>query len=45
VEQNARLALPFVQRGCVIETGRLVLAGACQQLHENPDVKKAYPGG
>ena len=45
VEQNARLALQFAQRGYVIETGRLVLAGASQELLENPDVKKAYPGG
>jgi branched-chain amino acid transport system ATP-binding protein len=45
VEQNARLALQFAQRGYVIETGRLVLAGASQDLLENPDVKKAYLGG
>ena len=45
VEQNARLALQFAQRGYVIETGRLVLAGASQELLENPDVKKAYLGG
>jgi branched-chain amino acid transport system ATP-binding protein len=45
VEQNARLTLKFAQRGYVIETGRLVLAGASQQLLENPDAKKAYLGG
>ena len=45
VEQNARLALQFAQRGYVIETGRLVMAGASQDLLENPDVKKAYLGG
>ena len=45
VEQNARLALKFVQRGYVIETGRLVMAGASRDLLENPDVKKAYLGG
>ena len=45
VEQNARLALKFVQRGYVIETGRLVMAGASRELLENPDVKKAYLGG
>jgi len=45
VEQNARLALKFAQRGYVIETGRLVMAGASQDLLENPDVKKAYLGG
>jgi branched-chain amino acid transport system ATP-binding protein len=45
VEQNARLALQFAQRGYVIETGRLVMAGASRDLLENPDVKKAYLGG
>ena len=45
VEQNARLALKFVQRGYVIETGRLVMAGASRDLLENLDVKKAYLGG
>jgi ABC-type lipopolysaccharide export system ATPase subunit len=29
----------------VIETGRLVMAGASRELLENPDVKKAYLGG
>ena len=45
VEQNARLALKFAQRGYVIETGRLVMAGASRDLLENLDVKKAYLGG
>ncbi|MBI5579718.1 MAG: ABC transporter ATP-binding protein [Deltaproteobacteria bacterium] len=45
VEQNARLALQFAQRGYVIETGRLVMAGASRDLLENADVKKAYLGG
>jgi branched-chain amino acid transport system ATP-binding protein len=45
VEQNARLALQFAQRGYVIETGRLVLEGYSKELLENADVKKAYLGG
>jgi branched-chain amino acid transport system ATP-binding protein len=45
VEQNARLALQFAQRGYVIENGRLVLEGRSQELLENADVKKAYLGG
>jgi branched-chain amino acid transport system ATP-binding protein len=45
VEQNARLALQFAQRGYVIENGRLVLEGRSQELLENVDVKKAYLGG
>jgi branched-chain amino acid transport system ATP-binding protein len=45
VEQNARLALQFAQRGYVIESGRLVLEGRSQELLENAEVKKAYLGG
>ncbi len=45
VEQNARLALKFSQRGYVLETGRLVMAGASQDLLTDPEVKKAYLGG
>ena len=45
VEQNARLALKFAQRGYVMETGQIVLEGQSAALMENPDVKKAYLGG
>ncbi len=45
VEQNARLALQFAQRGYVIENGSLVLEGPSDELLENPEVKKAYLGG
>ena len=45
VEQNARLALKFAQRGYVIENGHLVLEGESLELLNNPDVKKAYLGG
>ncbi len=44
VEQNARLALKFAQRGYVIENGSLVLEGIADDLLNNPDVKKAYLG-
>ena len=44
VEQNARLALKFAQRGYVLENGRLVLQGPAAELLDNPDVKKAYLG-
>lgn len=44
VEQNARLALKFAQRGYVIENGSLVLEGPAGDLLNNPDVKKAYLG-
>lgn len=45
VEQNARLALQFAQRGYVLENGNLVLEGSSQELLDNPEVKKAYLGG
>ena len=45
VEQNARMALQFAQRGYVLENGNLVLEGLSQELLENPEVKKAYLGG
>ncbi len=45
VEQNARLALQFAQRGYVLENGQMVLAGTSKELMADPEVKKAYLGG
>lgn len=45
VEQNARMALQFSQRGYVLESGNLVLQGNSEELLANPEVKKAYLGG
>jgi len=45
VEQNARIALKFAQRGYVLESGDIVLEGPSQELLANPDVKRAYLGG
>lgn len=45
VEQNARMALQFAQRGYVLENGRFVLKGNSEELLTNPEVKKAYLGG
>ena len=45
VEQNARMALQFAQRGYVLEAGRIVLEGPCQELVTNPKVEEAYLGG
>jgi branched-chain amino acid transport system ATP-binding protein len=45
VEQNARMALQFAQRGYVLESGDLVLEGDSEGLLNNPEVKKAYLGG
>ena len=45
VEQNARMALKFAQRGYVLETGNVVLEGDSAELMEHPEVKRAYLGG
>jgi branched-chain amino acid transport system ATP-binding protein len=45
VEQNARMALQFAQRGYVLENGTLVLQGRSEDLLTNPEVEKAYLGG
>ena len=45
VEQNARMALKFAQRGYVLETGNIVVEGSSDELLANPEVKKAYLGG
>lgn len=44
VEQNANMALSIANRGYVLETGSVVLAGSAQELRDNPQVKKAYLG-
>lgn len=45
VEQNARQALKLANRGYVLETGRLTLAGPASELMDDPSVKAAYLGG
>jgi len=45
VEQNARMALQFAQRGYVLENGNIVLEGSSEALLDNPEVKNAYLGG
>jgi len=44
VEQNARLALSLCSMAYVLETGRLVAQGRCDQLIESPLVVDAYLG-
>jgi branched-chain amino acid transport system ATP-binding protein len=44
VEQNARSALAIADRGYVIETGRVVLAGSREELRRDPRVQAAYLG-
>jgi branched-chain amino acid transport system ATP-binding protein len=45
VEQDARLALRHADRGAVMRTGRVVLAGAAAELAANDDVRLIYLGG
>ena len=45
VEQNAHMALQFAQRGYVLESGNLVIAGDSKDLLDDPQVKNAYLGG
>jgi branched-chain amino acid transport system ATP-binding protein len=44
VEQNVHQALEFADTGYVLETGRVVLSGACSELLTNPRVRSAYLG-
>jgi branched-chain amino acid transport system ATP-binding protein len=44
VDQNARAALAIADRGYVLETGRIVLAGRGAELAANEAVKRAYLG-
>jgi len=44
VEQNARSALRIANRGYVLETGRIILEGAAEDLLANKDVQRAYLG-
>ena len=44
VDQNARAALSVADRGYVLETGRVVLAGSGPELLANDQVREAYLG-
>jgi branched-chain amino acid transport system ATP-binding protein len=44
VDQNARAALAIADRGYVMETGRVVLAGTAAELLRDPQVQQAYLG-
>jgi branched-chain amino acid transport system ATP-binding protein len=44
VEQNAAMALDLADRACVIETGRVVLAGSAAELKRDDAVRRAYLG-
>ena len=44
VEQNARLALSIADHAYIMESGRIVLEGAPDELRENADVREFYLG-
>ena len=44
VEQNALMALDAANRGYVLETGRIALAGLAKDLRDNEQVRKTYLG-
>jgi len=44
VEQNVRQTLAIADRACVLENGRVVLAGTCSELLASDHVRKAYLG-
>ncbi len=44
VEQNARLALSIADHAYIMESGRIVLEGAPDDLRENADVREFYLG-
>jgi branched-chain amino acid transport system ATP-binding protein len=44
VEQNANVSLSIADRGYVLQTGRVVLAGQASALLANEDLRKAYLG-
>lgn len=44
VEQNATLALDFAEEAYVLETGRIVLSGAAEDIMQNEGVRRSYLG-
>jgi branched-chain amino acid transport system ATP-binding protein len=44
VEQNATMALSIADRGYVLSTGEIVLAGSAADLLRSDDLKRAYLG-
>ncbi|TMF09001.1 MAG: ABC transporter ATP-binding protein [Chloroflexi bacterium] len=44
VEQNATMALGIANRGYVLQSGRVVLAGTAASLLKNPQMQRAYLG-
>jgi branched-chain amino acid transport system ATP-binding protein len=44
VEQNAALALDLAEQACLLETGRIVMAGPSQEIAKDEAVRRSYLG-
>ena len=44
IEQNVHQTLQIADRACVLENGRMVLEGCCEDLLKSDHIKKAYLG-
>ena len=44
MEQNAKVALAVSDYAYIMESGKIVLEGASDELKNNPDVKEFYMG-
>lgn len=44
VEQNAQIALQTADHGYVLESGRIVREGACEELFRDEDIREFYLG-
>jgi branched-chain amino acid transport system ATP-binding protein len=44
VEQNAALALDLADQAYLLETGRVVMAGAAREIREDENIRRAYLG-
>ncbi len=44
VEQNANVALHTAHKGYVLEMGRIVMAGSCEELRASDDIQEFYLG-
>ena len=44
VEQNAALALEFAEDAFVLETGRIVMAGAAADIMKDEGIRRSYLG-
>jgi branched-chain amino acid transport system ATP-binding protein len=44
VEQNASLALALADHACLLETGRIVMAGPAADIRDDEAVRRSYLG-